>query len=384
MPTTAPPPRAAAVLILLAFLAFNGNPASAETASSAESGANTASGPTTATAAALDAVVNDPNKTNAIAAVEVTAVEIDAVTVDAVTVDAEQKVGDIDYQALRHDDAWLISTRHLGCPSWKSDSNVDLQVSQYSDSGDWIESDLNSLLASEPCLTVVYVHGNRVSADDAIVRAWNAFSVLQADPAAPPMRLIIWSWPSDQIHGQIRDVRYKGARTNTEGEYLAWFLAQVDPAIPLNLIGYSYGARVVTGAMHVLGGGTLTCQGWPMLRASGDRMPINVVLMAAALHNHWLATGGYHDQCWSVLDRILVLYNSCDPVLKRYRFIEKRGRPVALGYGSAWGLDAEQAARTEQRDVCCSVGKTHSESVFFSSTEVIESVQRHVLWPTFD
>ncbi len=290
---------------------------------------------------------------------------------------SDQKLSDVDYHSLRDDDAWLISTRHLDCLAGKGESTLDLDVSRFSTSGEWIPAGVDTLLSSEPRLTVVYVHGNRVSDDEAISRAWQAFGVLQRDPAAPPMRLIIWSWPSDRIHGQVRDVRYKAARTNTEGHYLGWFLAQIDPETSVNLIGFSYGARVVTGAMHVLSGGRLACAAPDIV--AGDRRPIQVVLVAAALHNHWLSSGGFHEGFWQFADRLLLLFNSCDPVLKRYRFIEKRGRPVALGYRGSWGLSDDLEARIEERDVCCSVGKTHSESVFFSSAEVIDGIQQHLL-----
>ena len=282
--------------------------------------------------------------------------------------------------AFRDDDFWLISTRHLGCPDWKGESTLDLRVSRYAGADEWIESDLEVLFNSEPRLTVIYVHGNRVSADDAITRGWEAIDALRADPAAPPMRLIIWSWPSDRIHGQVRDVRYKAARTNGEGQYLAWFLSRLDPDASVSLIAYSLGARVVTGALHILGGGTICGQSPPLAAWEGDRNPMQVVLMAAALHNNWLAPGGCHEHFWTYADRLLVIYNSCDPVLKRYRFIEKRGRPAAMGYAGAAGLGDITDDRFEQQDVCRSVGKTHREAANFASTQVIQSLQQHVLW----
>jgi len=291
--------------------------------------------------------------------------------------ETESRLVTAESPATSDDDAWLISTRRLGYASWKDESTIDLKVSQYSDSGDWIESDLKKLLDSEPRKTVVYVHGNRIGFNEAIERAWNAFAVLQRDPAAPPMRLIIWSWPSDRIHGQLRDLRSKASRTNTEGQYLGWFLAQLDADTRVSMIGYSYGARIATGALHVLGGGTLYGQRTP-LTTSAKRTRINVVLIAAAMHNHWLSPGGYHNRFSCVTDRVLVFYNSQDPILRRYRLIEKHARPVALGFAGARGLDDDLAARTEQYDVHCSVGKTHGEAAYLSSTAVVEGVQQIV------
>ncbi len=286
----------------------------------------------------------------------------------------------VESPATSDDDVWLISTRMLGCASWNDKSTVDLKVSQYSDSGDWNESKLETLLdsvKSQPRETVIYVHGNRIGFNEAIRRAWRTFAVLQEAPAVPPMRLIIWSWPSDQIHGQFRDFRSKAFRTNTEGQYLGWFLSQLDVKTHVSMIGYSYGARIATGALHVLGGGILHTQG-VALTTSEERSPINVVLIAAAVHSHWLAPGGFHDHFSRVTDRVRVFYNSSDPILQRYRLLEKRARPVALGFAGAWGLDDDLSARTKQYDVRCSVGKTHCESAFLSSTAVVEGVQQLV------
>jgi pimeloyl-ACP methyl ester carboxylesterase len=301
----------------------------------------------------------------------------DSATHQVVRDDTEQEPIEAEQSATTDDDVWLISTRHLGFLSLNDEPPFLLKISQYSDSGEWVESELKTLVNSKDRKTVVYLHGNRIGRHEAIRRAWNAFNVVQGDPDAPPMRLIIWSWPSDQIHGQFRDFRYKASRTNSEGQYLAWFLSQLDPRTRINLIGYSFGARIATGALHVLGGGTLHGQSTPLADTENcERSPIKVVLIAAALDSHWLAPGGYHERFSSVADRLLVFYNSRDPILQRYRLLMKRARPAALGFRGAWGLDEDLAARTEQYDVSCSVGKTHSESAFLLSRQVVEGVQQ--------
>jgi len=279
---------------------------------------------------------------------------------------------------ITDDDLWLINTRHLGCMSSKDEFFVDLKVSHFSDSGDWIESEIDELLESDSRMTVIYLHGNRISCDEAISGARNAFAVLQRESEAPPMRLIIWSWPSGKICGQIRDFRSKAFRTDAEGQSLGWFLSRMNAETRVSLIGYSYGARIATGALHVLGGGTLRGQSKPFAVTNDDRSPINVVLIAAALHSHWLAPGGYHDRFSSVADHLLVLYNSRDPVLKRYRFIERCARPVAMGFSGAWGLDDDLADRTEQYDVRSTVGKTHTEAGFLSSKRVLQGLRQLV------
>ncbi len=279
----------------------------------------------------------------------------------------------------RVDDIWLISTRHLGCPAWDKSSDVDLRVKHYSVVDGWSESSLSEFLASDDPTqpTLIYVHGNRVGWCDAIQGGRNAYEDLLGCSPSRPVRYVIWSWPSDQIHGQLKDVRVKAARTNGEGYYLAWLLGQLDPATPVSLLGYSFGARIATGALHLLGGGELAGRALsPVLQRPSSS--IRVALIAAAVHNHWLHPGGCHDQALSQMERLLIQYNSCDPVLKRYRLIEKRSRPAALGYTGMYVSD-ELATWIEQRDVCCIVGKSHDEDRYLSSASLTAQMRLTLL-----
>ena len=96
--------------------------------------------------------------------------------------------------------------------------------------------------------------------------------------------------------------------------------------------------------------------------------------MAAALHNHWLQPGACHGSALSQMDRLLIQYNSCDPYLKRYKYIEKHARPDALGY-TGMRVDDSQGAWIIQRDVCPVVGKSHAQVRYFNSTIVTDQVR---------
>jgi len=274
----------------------------------------------------------------------------------------------------RADDVWLISTRHLGCPCWdKSDDELDLHVERYGGKGvGWIETSLDEFFSSaDPAQrTMIYVPGNRVDWNDAIVRGNHARDGVLGCSHIEPIRFVIWSWPSDQIHGQLKDVRVKAARTNGEAHYLAWFLSRCDTETPISILGYSFGARVTTGALHVLGGGQLAGQTLPHAQPRRTR----VALLAAAVHNYWLQPGACHEYATSQMDRLLIQYNSCDPVLQRYRIIEKHGRPAALGYT---GMRVDETAGTyiDQHNVCCIVGKSHAEARYMNSTILTDEIR---------
>ena len=109
-----------------------------------------------------------------------------------------------------------------------------------------------------------------------------------------------------------------------ESYFLANFMSRLNPDTQLRLLGYSFGGRIVSGALHLAGGGTL---GRFQLADANSRPPnsVRVVLLAAAMDNYWWLPGRYHGECFSQVDRLLLLYNSCDPVLRFYPRLD-RGR----------------------------------------------------------
>ncbi len=273
----------------------------------------------------------------------------------------------------RVDDVWLISTRHLGCPSTDNTKAVDLHVEHYGGKGiGWTESSLAEYLASDDPArpTMIYVHGNRIDRCEAIRRGAHVRNSVLGCSQVEPVRFVIWTWPSDQIHGQVRDVRAKAARTNGEGYYLASFISQLDPDTRLSIVGYSFGARVTTGALHLLGGGELAGLSLPYAQTP----QVRVALMAAALHNNWLQPGARHGSALSQMDRLLIQYNSCDPYLKRYKYIEKHARPAALGY-AGMHVDNSQGVWLDQRDVCPIVGRSHAQIRYFNSKIVTDQIR---------
>jgi len=304
----------------------------------------------------------------------------DAARAETVSPVQKQESGEVSGVERRMDDVWLISTRCLCCPCWHKADWVELEYQRYDHPAGWSEATLEEFLAGETTRrTLIYLHGNRVSAREAFARGWQAYHALLDSSDAEPVRFVIWSWPSDQICGPLRDVRSKAARTNGEGHYLAWLLAQLPSETPVSLLGYSFGARVATGALHVLGGGELAgSQLPPSLQRSTSAT--RVVLMAAALHNWWLQPGGSHEQALGQMEQLLIQYNSCDPVLQRYRFVEKRSKPAALGYTGMY-LDEDVAISIDQSNVCCLVGRSHDEDRYLNSPSIVEEARQALLGP---
>ena len=282
------------------------------------------------------------------------------------------------------DEVWVISSRHLGWPDctagdpalkfWRWDCGINnwRKLSH----AEFQESD------SAAVATVMYVHGNRVDSWKAVNLGWYAYdSIIRQGDNDRPVRYVIYSWPSTRLCGsQVDDLRYKANRTNGEAYYLGWVLAGIREDVPVGLMGFSYGARVITGALHVTAGGHICGNELPA--DMPRRGNIRSVLMAAAVHNFWMWPGCFHGQALESTDHMLILANSCDKVLRRYHWLFKGERPQALGVtGLSWH---DQTGRVQELDCCCCVGKTHDSLSYFHYWNLTEQTRKYVLWDELD
>ncbi len=273
-------------------------------------------------------------------------------------------------------DAWLISTRHLGCTNgafpatgpalryWQRDENC----------GSWQPRTQADFLAAtqEVRETWIAIHGNRETAQDAVNYGSQVTnSLVPGRKSGLPLRTITWSWPSEQIRGLAADVRTKAARTPSESFYLGWLVNQMPSPTPVVFIGHSFGARIGTGAMHLLAGGALN--GYGLAGYDPGRHLSRGIFTASAIHNNWLLPGCPHGRALDQAESILFINNSCDPALKRYRFIDQ-SRPEAIGYCGAI-VDAGRRHKVRQIDACGSVGKTHDANIFMRAGSLIGSMR---------
>lgn len=278
------------------------------------------------------------------------------------------------------DEFWQLSTRNL-CGGATSDAVRSLAVHQYQRTdgqSSWTTRALDDFFQNErQCATVFFVHGNRVSADEAVAEGWQMYYAL-ATNSTRPFRLVVWSWPSEQVRGPARDVRSKVARAEDEAHYFGGMLRRYDSDARVGIIGYSLGARIVTGGLHLASGGEL--DGESVGEPASDAPRYGVVLAAAAAHNHWLMPESRHGKALAQVDHLLNLYNSCDPVLARYRMIDRCEKPQALGYvGIAPASLGVWADRVSQRDLAPSIGKTHDENAYLYRGVTADELRRHLL-----
>lgn len=273
------------------------------------------------------------------------------------------------------DQLWLLSTRRLGCGAEET-LPVGLGVYRY-EGCRWRTATFDEFLAASaaPMASHVWVHGNQISAEDACQGGLQVYRALAAcAPAETPLRFVIWSWPSQKQHGPLRDVKAKAERSDLDALYFGWFLGQLEPTGPVTLSGYSFGARIITGGLHLAGGGELA--GRVLEPRPESPRAFRVALLAAAVDNDWLLPGRRHGQALSRIEQILLLNNGCDRVLKRYHWLEHDG-DQALGYTglAGAGLLGDERFKVRQMNVCSIVGKQHDWTNYFDAPSVAARIR---------
>jgi len=277
---------------------------------------------------------------------------------------------------------WLVRTYGLGDPGVAAADLAQLDVQRW-EADQWSVSSVTDLAATTAdCLTVVYVHGNRGDDASAIEHGRRIGAHLAEQPGGRPFQVLIWSWPSAQTQRGRKDFRAKAERTDTEAWYLGTLLDRFDARAEVALIGYSYGARVITGALHWRAGGEYEGRTLPPREPEQTLARYRVALLAPALHQDWLATAGTHGDALRVTQRMLIFYNPCDPALRWYRFVYRCEKPEALG---RWGIAdhwlGDGSERVEQWDVSPVIGRTHDEDAYLGSLWITERLGETLLPP---
>jgi hypothetical protein len=304
------------------------------------------------------------------------------------------------------DEVWEISTRHLPQSSSVADlENPKFRVSRWSPNDGWIVSSIEQYLASVQGLegdevdnnpsgaqlhNIVYVHGNWMPADLTRDRGLLIYRYL-AQRAQNPLRITIFSWPSQREGIALLDVKENATVAEMQGLYLGSLLQKFPAQQELGIIGFSYGARAVTGSLHAMSGGhlcgrTLTKVAYPS--------QVRISLMAAAIDRQWLLDGQRHGEALKAVHSIVNLYNSQDPVLRRYHLISKSDRARAAGFAGLslprnWSVASPTDVTSEQDEILTQLrqydcrgqlGRSHDERSYYRECSCTPYLLDHVLW----
>ncbi|MBN1853495.1 MAG: alpha/beta fold hydrolase [Pirellulales bacterium] len=279
------------------------------------------------------------------------------------------------------DQIFLVSTRQLGCQGCGADmSRLACQIYDSPEGGcsrQWRSVPLDAFYAADHAdiPTIVYVHGNRISPGEDQERGFMVYrALMQHSQSDAPIRFLIFSWPTTEGRRPLKDFRIKADLSDQTAHPLAWVIDRISPDVRIALVGYSYGARVISGALHLLGGG-MQCGCGLSERIHPVRTPLRVVYLAPAVSDSWMLPGFCHEMALSQVDHMLLTINPCDPAMKYFHMStyrserSRRCRPMALGaYGVAnLAWLGESASRIEQMNVCCAVGRDHLEVSYLAA-----------------
>lgn len=267
---------------------------------------------------------------------------------------------------------WEVSSRCLAAcgPRQNNCQLPKFSVTRCVD-GFWKPSSVDELLthnnATPEQRVVIYVHGNWMTHPNARGRARVVYANL-LKYATEPITFIAFSWPSEQQRGFARDVFAKKDRTEIDAYYLALLLSNLQSEQSVGILGFSFGGRVVAAALHMVGGGTVA--GRNICECPTD-LCFRLSLYAPAFDRTALSASGAYCRALIRVESTVNLYNSADPVLRRFKYIDRSSKPIAAGFAGILGAatlrpdtgDATRLVDTPrivQYD-CCNIGRTHYE-----------------------
>ncbi len=279
--------------------------------------------------------------------------------------------------------AWMISTRSAPRGAATDPADPRIRFWQLADNA-WAVSDRKAFFAAGRAAvpTVFVIHGNQASSNDAVQIGCSVRRLLECTNPDRPFRLVIWSWPGERVCRGIRDdVQLKAHYSDIQAFYVAECLREVPADEPVTLIGYSFGARVITGALEMLGGGRV---GRYQLTGAvvPHKAPWRAVLIAAALDAHWLSPGRRNGRAPGQLERMLVTSNPVDRVMRLYPHMYGRRGPEALGYcASGFWLTPEQQGTLQRLNVSNAVGRQHGWWHYWRSGALRAMLAEYALAP---
>jgi hypothetical protein len=263
-------------------------------------------------------------------------------------------------RADRLNAVWIVSTRD--CPQeMGSDPWPKLQVEHFDEKGNLVVVSADELFAQtvgRPVL--IQVQGSLTTPDIALGGLLWTHAWLQTHRCLPPDAIIIaFDWPSQRIYrNQYLDINEKGRRSFVAAYHLAKFVERFPASSRICLLGQSYGGRVVPGALHLLGGGSLKSKSHEpevQLAATRPDLHLHGVIIAGAADRTWLDPGQRFDKALTASSAFLNLYNHKDESLILYPFLLSSNHHRALGRLGLSRRDFETlgptAARYEEHDI---------------------------------
>ena len=266
----------------------------------------------------------------------------------------------LQFRPRPQDEIWLVSTREI--TAFNQTPSLDQFDCKHAMGTAWNRVPLEQLLdvqqTNPGMATVVFIHGNRTGAFWSRRRGKLAYQALVGNnPASlPPVRFVIWSWPSDALCKPLKDFQAKMDRSILDGQLFGQFLSMLDQRHPVSLVTYSMGAQIgftgVETAENVFG----TCP------------PIAMIAMAPVTHCKWSLSQRRLQQVNTRIHQLRICDNRRDMALRAYKTVcsllcKKRFLPTTE-------IIACTHPNFRQYDFSESVGRDHNVVSYVSQPEV--------------
>ncbi|MBA61021.1 MAG: hypothetical protein CMJ76_01530 [Planctomycetaceae bacterium] len=290
---------------------------------------------------------------------------------------------------LRHADheIWYLTTRQL--PQYENLEQSVGDIGYYKMEGKaWNKKDAAEFNSAEDLDTMIVVHGSPATvslvSEVCLDVYWHIQKVIPESKTR--MRFVIWSWPADrQVTGLVKEFRDQARRAQPQGYYLGHVIDQCRAKNDTVLVGYSMGARVASCALHLLAGGKSEFA--PTLKPISNKK-VSYLVVAGAINRDWLEPGQHFGEALKSTNRFLNVYNSTDPLLKRYPKLYPKGksRPEATGYKGLYShanLD-DFGIQIDEINVSAAAGKSHDIRYITRDIETLKKIWSRLLMPVFD
>ena len=137
------------------------------------------------------------------------------------------------------------------------------------------------------CPPWCFLHGNRTDAEYAVTKGWYTYDIIRSCVSCRGFRYVIWSWPAERLCRNVVAGQPLEGRLQRRRKLLFGSMASIgfDRGAKVSLVGHSFGPRIITGALHLLGGGEIdgrmlppeTVSAW----STGKRNKVRAVLLAS-------------------------------------------------------------------------------------------------------
>lgn len=289
---------------------------------------------------------------------------------------------------LRHEghEIWYVTTRHL--PLYDKLEEAVANIGYYKMEGTvWTKKPASEFNSAEDLDTMLVVHGSPATVSLVSEVCLDVYQHIQTviPESKKRMRYVIWSWPADrQVTGLVKEFRDQAMRSQPQGFYLGHVIDQCRSKNDTVVVGYSMGARVASCALHLLAGGKSEFTP-PIESISNNR--VAYLIVAGAINRDWLEPGQHFGEALKSTSRFLNVYNSTDPLLKRYPKLYPKGklRPEATGYKGLYSHAnlATFGVPVEEINVSAAAGKSHDIRYITRDSETLKKIWGRLLEPVF-